>query len=174
MKWAIEQAKITEIKRKPMHGRKFYYGDEIIITGKRYENHIGHHGIVVWTHLSQSTVYEVECECNDLLKLRSHMMELVKERAVTEVISIADRQKRMFVRRFKLIPDKKNIDQQIDKFLSVLSDRYKQIIIDRFGLGSDGVIKTQIEIGANLGVSKQRIEQIERAAINKIKDKVLA
>lgn len=159
-------------------GRKFYYGDEIVITGKQYENHIRHHGIVVWTHLShgktKNTVYEVECECNDLLKLPPSFMELVEERAVTEVLSIADRQKRMFVRRFKLIPDKKNIDQQVDKFLSVLSDRYKQIIIDRFGLGSDGVIKTQIEIGANLGVSKQRIEQIERAAINKIKDKVLA
>ena len=159
-------------------GRKFYYGDEVVIVKTApYKNHNNHHGIVVFTHLpcekQKHTIYEMECECGALLKPLPSFLDLVQERAVTEVLSIADRQKRMFVRRFKLMPDKNHIDQQIDKILSVLSDRYKQIIIDRFGLGSEGIAKTQIEIGENMGVTRQRVEQIESAAIKKIKAKGL-
>ena len=159
-------------------GRKFYYGDEVVITSKNYTNHIGHHGIVVWTHPAhgkrRTTVYEVECDCNELLRLPPSFMDLYKERAVTEVISVADRQKRLFVRQLKLKPNKEHIDRQIEEILSGLPSRYKLVIVDRYGLGCQGATKTQTEIGEKMGVSKQRVEQIEKTAIKKIKAKVSA
>ncbi len=73
----------------------------------------------------------------------------------------------MFVRQLKLKPNKEHIDRQIEEILSGLPSRYKLVIVDRYGLGVKVQQKTQSEIGEKMGVSKQRVEQIEKTAIKK-------
>ncbi|KAL3537215.1 hypothetical protein ACH5RR_000581 [Cinchona calisaya] len=60
--------------------------------------------------------------------------------------------------------------QDLETVLNTLSPREKQVIRCRFGLG-DGRIKTLQEIGELMGVSRERIRQIESSAFRKLKNK---
>lgn len=60
--------------------------------------------------------------------------------------------------------------RELNKVLDSLSPREKQVIKQRFGLG-DGRIKTLQEIGESMGVSRERIRQIESFAFRKLKNK---
>lgn len=58
--------------------------------------------------------------------------------------------------------------EQIDKWLSLLTEQEKQVISMRFGLES-GTKITLSEIGDNLGVSRERVRQIEIRALRKLR-----
>ncbi len=60
-------------------------------------------------------------------------------------------------------------EQQIEKILSRLDDREQTIIISRFGLDRKQEPKTLKEVGSQLGVTKERIRQIEARAISKLR-----
>jgi RNA polymerase primary sigma factor/RNA polymerase sigma factor len=59
-------------------------------------------------------------------------------------------------------------EQQIGKILSRLDDREQKIIISRFGLDHSQEPQTLKEVGAKLGVTKERIRQIEARALSKL------
>jgi len=59
--------------------------------------------------------------------------------------------------------------QQIGKILSRLDDREQKIIISRFGLDHSQEPQTLKEVGAEMGVTKERIRQIEARALNKLR-----
>ena len=59
--------------------------------------------------------------------------------------------------------------QQIEKILSRLDEREQRIIASRFGLDYAQEPKTLKEVGAQLGVTKERIRQIESRALNKLR-----
>ncbi|KAK9147191.1 hypothetical protein Scep_005948 [Stephania cephalantha] len=65
---------------------------------------------------------------------------------------------------------KKFMKQDLEKVLDSLSTREKQVVRWRFGL-EDGRMKTLQEIGELLGVSRERIRQIESSAFRKLKNK---
>jgi RNA polymerase primary sigma factor/RNA polymerase sigma factor len=58
---------------------------------------------------------------------------------------------------------------QVEKILSRLDEREQQIIISRFGLDHSQEPQTLKEVGRDLGVTKERIRQIEARAMNKLR-----
>jgi RNA polymerase sigma factor (sigma-70 family) len=61
---------------------------------------------------------------------------------------------------------KKDVHQALD----TLTAREQQVVVLRFGLG-DGRIRTLQEIGNIMGVSRERIRQIESGAFRKLRSK---
>ena len=60
-------------------------------------------------------------------------------------------------------------ENQVSKILSKLDEREQKIIISRFGLDYRQEPQTLKEVGAKMGVTKERIRQIEARALNKLR-----
>ena len=60
-------------------------------------------------------------------------------------------------------------EAQVDRILSRLDEREQKIIINRFGLDYSQEPQTLKEVGAKMGVTKERIRQIESRALNKLR-----
>jgi RNA polymerase primary sigma factor/RNA polymerase sigma factor len=58
---------------------------------------------------------------------------------------------------------------QIGKILECLDEREQKIIISRFGLDYDQEPQTLKEVGAEMGVTKERVRQLEARAMNKLR-----
>ena len=58
---------------------------------------------------------------------------------------------------------------QVDQILARLDDREQKIIISRFGLDHKHEPQTLKEVGAQMGVTKERIRQIEARALTKLR-----
>ena len=65
---------------------------------------------------------------------------------------------------------KQLMKQDLNKVLDSLSPRENQVVRWRFGL-EDGRMKTLQEIGELMGVSRERIRQIESRAFRKLKNR---
>ncbi|MBB23293.1 MAG: RNA polymerase subunit sigma, partial [Roseibacillus sp.] len=62
----------------------------------------------------------------------------------------------------------KNIHDQLEDLLAVLDPRERQIIEERFGL--DGIeSRTLEEVGGELGVTRERIRQLQNLAVKKMR-----
>jgi RNA polymerase primary sigma factor len=68
---------------------------------------------------------------------------------------------------FEVLRDK-DLRRKVEGLLQELDDREKKIISQRFGIGS-GERKTLQHIGNKLGVSRERIRQLENGALEKLR-----
>jgi len=59
--------------------------------------------------------------------------------------------------------------ESIDAVLAQLTPRERAILTDHFGLDSSGRTKTLDQLGHNLGISKERVRQIEIQALKKLR-----
>jgi hypothetical protein len=59
--------------------------------------------------------------------------------------------------------------QVTKRITSGLGDRARDVIMNRFGLNTDGEMKTLEEIGKKYGITRERVRQVEDAALNMIK-----
>jgi RNA polymerase sigma factor (sigma-70 family) len=64
----------------------------------------------------------------------------------------------------------KELRESIDVMLEHLDKRERTILIDHYGLDSSGRTKTFNQLGNELGISKERVRQIEMAAMEKLRD----
>ena len=60
------------------------------------------------------------------------------------------------------------VGRAMEEVLGTLSDRERKVLILRFGL-EDGRPRTLEEVGSQFGVTRERIRQIEKAALKKLR-----
>ena len=71
--------------------------------------------------------------------------------------------------QYQLEAAQQNREQQVDMILSRLDEREQKIIISRFGLDYSQEPQTLKEVGAEMGVTKERVRQIEARALSKLR-----
>lgn len=59
--------------------------------------------------------------------------------------------------------------ESIDVVLAQLSPRERTILIEHYGLGEEQSAKTLDQLGQNMGISKERVRQIEHVALQKLR-----
>ncbi len=66
-----------------------------------------------------------------------------------------------------------HLNSQLEKMISRLDDRENLIVRARFGFEDLGVKATFANIGERLGISKERVRQLEMRAMNKLRDMMI-
>jgi RNA polymerase primary sigma factor len=59
--------------------------------------------------------------------------------------------------------------EELQRALTMLTPREQQVIVLRFGIG-DGCSRTLLEVGKKLGISRERVRQIEENALRKLRN----
>lgn len=89
---------------------------------------------------------------------------------ITEDLSVEDYIEDTSYRSPDKITADKMLSEGMEELMRYLTDREKEILSCRFGINNEDY-KTLEQIGKNLGFSKERIRQLETAALEKLRNK---
>jgi RNA polymerase primary sigma factor/RNA polymerase sigma factor len=89
-------------------------------------------------------------------------------RTTTEELFVAKQDERVDVYAQETV--QKTRQRELSKILGRLDEREQKIITARFGLGRDKEPLTLKEVGAEMGVTKERIRQLEARALSKLRE----
>ena len=106
----------------------------------------------------------------DLIKSIIGNVPVSLETPVTEDLSIADYVEDISYKSPENITSKNFLNKDISQLLKYLDEREKEIVSCRFGINGEDY-KTLEQIGLKMGFSKERIRQLENAAIEKLRNK---
>jgi DNA-directed RNA polymerase sigma subunit (sigma70/sigma32) len=62
------------------------------------------------------------------------------------------------------------VEDLVERMGECLDDRERFVIRERFGLGEGNVVRTLRDIAREIGLSKERVRQIQIAAVEKLRD----
>lgn len=172
--------------------RKFFYGDLAIMTSKvHYPKHVGHKAVVIGTQIIRLAVagytkvnYKVQCGCGARLAPKGAHMDLIAEpigdiygghlystgtgHRFEETLPVHELRMEYFLNLIQSTIKNKPLQKQVDAVLAPLTEREKHILIKRFGLdGKDS--KLLREIGDHLGITKQRVKQLEHSLLERLR-----
>ena len=68
------------------------------------------------------------------------------------------------------IQEEQRMSALIGKMAERLDERERRIVMGRFGLSGDGACRTLRELSAELGLSKERVRQLQLLAVDKLRD----
>jgi len=150
--------------------RKFYYGDVVRVVGNQYGGHTGHIGRVAQTTITrrlktnrEAIVYDIACECGKTIRPSAPFLEQIED----DQLILSDARMRYFLGSVGAdVPDDDHLQKEVERKLSKLKPRYKQVIELRFGL-TEGP-QTYQAIGDMLGCSRQDVHQITNRALKKL------
>ena len=160
-------------KRRDMGlSRKFYYGDVVRVVGNQYGGHTGHIGRVAQTTITrrlktnrEAIVYDIACECGKTIRPVTRFLERFDSTQDEFSLNIA-RMRYLLDTIGAVVPDDDHLQEEVERKLSNLKPRYKQVIELRFGL-TEGP-QTYQAIGDMLGCSRQDVHQITNRALKKL------
>ena len=66
--------------------------------------------------------------------------------------------------------DRRRVRQTIAEGMELLSDREREIVTSHFGLSRGGTVQTLEQLGKRFGVTKERIRQIEKRALDQLRE----
>ena len=123
------------------------------INGEKYDliQQVRGH-LLKWGSLNRPLSGEDETEVGDLLSPEEGVLNLSSEAGVLADVSA----------------ERKELQKAISHGLRILDERERFIVVHRFGL-FDERVKTLAEIGRQVGISRERIRQIEVRAVRKLK-----
>ncbi len=105
--------------------------------------------------------------------MRNFARSVPKERALLDRFSTGHEEVLDIAASMKTYdPNEMNIPElreSIEQMLDHLSSRERTILIDHYGLDAEGGAKTFDELGKRLGISKERVRQIELQALKKLR-----
>lgn len=130
---------------------------------KKYGTYPNYQKVARDLHICASSVYDIMNNYGTCISFDSPLIEDSSESALVNVLYDKDK----FVDN---IVFKKELSSLIEKaFANILSDKEAEIIKKRFGLTEDGEVLTLEEVASEYNVTRERIRQIEKKAIYKLK-----
>ena len=182
-----------------MSARKFYYGDLVVFTGKRYSRHQGHRGIITKTTVIDTKVrnrwprivYSVHCECGPIIHPEAQYLELhesndklmsyPRSKGVLQMrkmaLGISTIRLANFLDQF---PPQENMNEtlrealtlreQLEKLTSELNAKERYILDRKYGL--DGKpSETNFKIGQALNISRESVRKLAITIMQKLQEK---
>jgi hypothetical protein len=153
-----------------MAHRKFFYGDMVTINHERYPMHTGHTGVIAGTRIKKNSdvTYSVDCECGmSLIPKASHMDLVASPSELSKVSSIGKSRIKYFLNKIGILPKESQLKKQVEVILGRLKDRDRMLLVKRFGL--EGNAKTHREIGEEFGITRARVQHLEKALVERLR-----